>query len=29
MTATVSAPTMLAYHEQGEIDYARLDYNPR
>ena len=28
MTATVSAPTKLAYHEQGEIDYARLDYNP-
>ena len=28
MTATVSAPTMLAYREQGEIDYARLDYDP-
>ncbi len=30
MTTTMPAPTttMLAYREQGEIDYARLDYNP-
>ena len=32
MTATTTAvpalPTMRPYHKQGEIDYARLDYNP-
>ena len=30
MTTTVPAlaPTILPYHRQGEIDYARLDYNP-
>ncbi len=30
MTATAAAPTttMRPYHKQGEIDYARLDYNP-
>ena len=30
MTATAAAPasTMRPYHRQGEIDYARLDYNP-
>ena len=31
MTATAAAPTlttMRPYHQQGEIDYARLDYNP-
>ena len=30
MTTTASAPatTMLAYHEQGVIDYARLDFDP-
>ena len=27
-TAPVLAPTILPYHRQGEIDYARLDYNP-
>ena len=28
VTAPAPATTMLAYREQGEIDYARLDYNP-
>ena len=30
MIATAAAPTftMRPYHKQGEIDYARLDYNP-
>ncbi len=30
MIATAAAPTttMRPYHQQGEIDYARLDYNP-
>ena len=30
MTATAAAPTftMRPYHQQGAIDYARLDYNP-
>ena len=31
MTATAAAPTlttMRPYHQQGTIDYARLDYNP-
>ncbi len=30
MTSTAAAPTptMRPYHRQGEIDYARLDYNP-
>ena len=28
MTATVSAPTMLAYRELDTIDYARLDFDP-
>ena len=30
MTTTVSAPatTMLPYHQQGVIDYARLDFDP-
>ena len=27
-TATPALPTMRPYHKQGEIDYARLDYNP-
>ena len=27
-TAPTLAPTILPYHRQGEIDYARLDYNP-
>ena len=27
-TAPALAPTILPYHKQGEIDYARLDYNP-
>ena len=27
-TAAAPAPTMRPYHKQGEIDYARLDYNP-
>ncbi len=27
-TAPASAPTMLPYHEQGAIDYARLDFDP-
>ena len=27
-TAAAPAPTMRPYHRQGEIDYARLDYNP-
>ncbi len=27
-TAAPALPTMRPYHKQGEIDYARLDYNP-
>ncbi|MDE2992494.1 MAG: Uma2 family endonuclease [Chloroflexota bacterium] len=27
-TTSVSTPTMLPYHKQGAIDYARLDYDP-
>ncbi|MDE2993621.1 MAG: hypothetical protein OXU67_07030, partial [Chloroflexota bacterium] len=27
-TAPAPAITMLPYHEQGAIDYARLDYDP-
>ncbi len=27
-TAPALAPAILPYHRQGEIDYARLDYNP-
>ena len=27
-TAPTLTPTILPYHRQGEIDYARLDYNP-